>query len=75
MARPVHYRTGDYTKSRELPVACNERGFSTPDTDQVTCIPCQRTLIYTEAANRHREVVEALAYPKEDHKCLPRQQP
>lgn len=71
MARPVHYRTGDFTKAREYPVACDNRGFSTIDTDQVTCPACIRTLIYTDAAHRHREVVEALAYPKEDHPCLP----
>ena len=71
MARPVHYRTGDFTKSREYPVACGERGFSTLDTDAVTCPACWRSTIYTTAAQLHREVVEALAYPKEDHRCLP----
>lgn len=71
MARPVHFRTGDFTKSREYPVACVNRGFSTFDTDAVTCPLCRFTTDYQDAALRHHEVVEALAYPKEDHPCLP----
>lgn len=67
----VHYRTGDYTLGRNMPVACTGGGFSTVDTDAVTCGHCRRTLIYREAAERHREVVEMLRYPKEDHPCLP----
>jgi hypothetical protein len=66
----VHYRAGDFTKSREFPTACMTRGFSTPDTDLVTCPGCRATVPFAKAEHGYREVVEALRYPKEDHPCL-----
>lgn len=71
-ATTVHYRTGDFTKSVNLPVACGERGFSTVDTDAVTCQLCRFTTDYQSAAAEYENVVEALAYPKEEHPCLPK---
>jgi hypothetical protein len=45
-------------------------GFNVTDTDLVTCPLCHSTGIYKLTALRHREVVEALSSPKEDHPCL-----
>ena len=72
MARPVHLRiTTNHTGGISQPTACGAMAFNTPDTDAVTCPLCRHTMLYIHAAQLHREVVEALAYPKEDHPCLP----
>jgi len=70
MPQPVHYRAGTARLALTQPTACGVPGFSTTDTDTVTCPGCHRTGEYKLAALHHREVVEALAYPKEDHPCL-----
>ena len=71
MGRAVHYRLeGVGTPTLSQPTACTEMGFNVPDTDLVSCRRCQNTELFALAALRHREVVEALAYPKEDHPCL-----
>lgn len=75
MARPVHYRVAGETSTRSQPTACTQIGFNTPDTDAVTCPACTLTTPYTQAAQRHREVVEALSSPKEDHPCLTPRRP
>ena len=79
MPRPIHYRVGvetpTPTTSISQPTACHQPGFNVPDTDMVTCPLCKRTGIYQLTALRHQEVVEALAYPKEDHPCLTNHQP
>lgn len=72
MARFVHYRIStDHKGGISEPTACGAFEFNTLDTDLVTCPLCRSITIYTQAAQRYREVFEALAYPKEDHKCLP----
>jgi hypothetical protein len=71
MARVIHFRmegVGNPTLSQTT--ACREIGFNTSDTDAVTCLTCTTTEIYTLAALRHREVVDALSSPKEHHTCL-----
>jgi hypothetical protein len=80
MGRAVHFRvlgvggsTPNTTTSQ--PTACYQPGFNTLDTDLVTCGACQLTGIYILTHQRHHEVVEALAYPKEDHPCLSQHQP
>lgn len=75
MARPVHFRVvgvGGSTPTTETyqPTACYQPGFNVLDTDAVTCPLCKDIPLYQLTALRHREVVEALAYPKEDHPCL-----
>jgi hypothetical protein len=70
MTRAVHLRTEDGWGNYPNKTACGQLGFNVPDTDAVTCPACRLTGIYTIHAQRHREVVEALAYPKEDHPCL-----
>lgn len=50
---------------------CGTHGTATPDTDLVTCGRCTRLAVYTKAASLHRDVVDALSYPKEEHPCLP----
>lgn len=73
MARRVHFRvdTG-HTGGISQPTACGAIDFNTIDTDAVTCAQCRFADMYLLTALRHHEVVEALAYPKEDHPCLPR---
>jgi hypothetical protein len=73
--RAVHYRAAGKTAAREMPTACAGGIYSTTDTDVVTCPACRRTELFTLSALRHCEVVEALAYPKEDHPCLSTHQP
>lgn len=71
MARPVHFRVeGVGTPTLSQPTACGQLGFNVLDTDLVTCPLCRSIDIYQLTALRHREVVEALAYPKEEHPCL-----
>lgn len=70
MPRAVHFRVEGTTSTRSQPTACTQIGFNTPDTDLVTCGACQLTDIYRLTHQRHTEVVEVLAYPKEDHPCL-----
>jgi len=71
VARRVHFRIDtDYKGGISQPTACGAFEFNTLDTDLVTCPQCRFVDIYLLTALRHREVVEALAYPKEDHPCL-----
>jgi hypothetical protein len=70
MARPVHFRVEGDSSTRSQPTACTQIGFNTPDTDLVTCPLCRGVEIYLLTALRHREVVEALSSPKEEHPCL-----
>lgn len=70
MARDVHYRVAGETSTRSQPTACTMIGFNTLDTDAVTCGACQLTEVYRLTHQRHQEVVDALAYPKEEHPCL-----
>lgn len=71
MANVVHYRVeGLAAGAISRPTACGKMGFNHPDTDQVTCPKCWCTDAYQQANTRHHEVVDALAYPKEDHPCL-----
>ena len=71
MARVVHFRVDGTTTGTYAATACTTEGFNTPDTDLVTCPWCRDVELYTLTARRHREVIEALAYPKENHPCLP----
>lgn len=73
--RAVHYRVPGDSVTRSQPTACTQIGFNTLDTDAVTCGACHLTAIYVLNHQRHQEVVEALAYPKEDHPCLSNHQP
>lgn len=69
--RRVHFRIStDHKGGIAEPTACSAMEFNTLDTDLVTCPMCRATGIYQLAAKHHREVVEALAYPKEEHPCL-----
>lgn len=72
--RAVHFRVegvgGSTPSSISQPTACYQMGFNVTDTDLVTCPLCHSTGIYQLTALRHREVVEALSSPKEDHPCL-----
>lgn len=68
MVRPIHFRTG--VEGPTPTTACLQPGFNVPDTDAVTCPLCKSTGIYKLTALRHREVVEALSSPKEEHPCL-----
>lgn len=71
MGRAVHFRIDTNHKGGiSEPTACGAMAFNTLDTDAVTCPLCKGVGIYQLTALRHREVVEALAYPKEDHPCL-----
>lgn len=70
-ATTVHYRAGQIRlHGRDAPTACGRGGFSHPDTDLTTCPRCWDSDAYQIAHHLHRDVVEALAYPKEDHPCL-----
>ena len=75
MSRDVHFRIPGESATASNPTACTIIGFNTYDTDLVTCGACQLTGIYILTHQRHSEVVEALAYPKEDHKCLAQHRP
>lgn len=69
--RAVHFRVGGVgTPTLSQPTACGELSFNVTDTDLVTCPRCKSTGPYISAATDHREVVGALAYPKEEHPCL-----
>lgn len=71
MARAVHFRIDtNHTGGIAQPTACGAIEFNTLDTDAVTCPKCRSTELYTLTAHRHREVVDALSSPKEDHPCL-----
>jgi hypothetical protein len=71
VARKVHYRiTTDHKGGIAEPTACGAFEFNTLDLDAVTCGLCRVTNDYKRAHQRHQEVVDALAYPKEDHPCL-----
>lgn len=71
MARAVHFRIDtDFKGGISQPTACGAFEFNTIDTDHVTCPLCKSTGIYELTALRHREVVDALSSPKEDHPCL-----
>ncbi|QWY82829.1 hypothetical protein PP641_gp089 [Arthrobacter phage SilentRX] len=74
--RYVHYRVeGVGAPTLSKPTACGDLGFNVPDTDLVTCPACTSAGIYRLTHQRHREVVEALSYPKEDHPCLNNHRP
>ena len=73
MARPIHYQTEQGWKNYPNKTACGDLGFNVTDTETVTCIICLHTPAYEQAAAQFREVVDALAYPKEDHPCLKHQ--
>lgn len=75
MSRLVHFRIDGDSKTISRPTACGGLGFNTPDTDLITCPNCRGSDLYRLSALRHREVVEALAYPKEDHPCLKSNRP
>lgn len=75
MARYVHWQTAVGRGSTPNSTACGELGFNVTDTDAVTCFKCKSTPLFILAALRHREVVEALAFPKEDHPCLSNHHP
>lgn len=75
MARVVHYRVGVGTPTPTQPTACTNTGFSTPDTDLVTCPWCTDTDTYRTASAEYLTVIDMLAYPKEDHPCLPTHRP
>ncbi|UOK18416.1 hypothetical protein SEA_BRUHMOMENT_100 [Arthrobacter phage BruhMoment] len=70
MSHAVHFRTEEGWKNYPNKTACLQGGFNVTDTTLVTCFLCQSTSAYQVAAAQFREVVEALAYPKEDHPCL-----
>lgn len=70
-ATTVHYRLKEVGHlSLAAATACGRGGFSHPDTDLTTCPRCWDSDAYQIAHHLHRDVVEALAYPKEDHPCL-----
>lgn len=76
MARRVHFRIDhNHTGGISEPTACGAMAFNTLDTDLVTCTQCRFADIYLLTALRHREVVEALSSPKEEHPCLSNHQP
>lgn len=75
MVRPVHYRVEGKSDTRSQPTACTEIGFNTLDTDLVTCVICRRTPVFESAHQRHSDVVEALASPKQEHPCLTNHRP
>lgn len=75
MVRPVHFRVvgvGASTPTTETyqPTACYQPGYSTLDTDTVTCPLCKDIPLYQLTVLRHLEVVDALSSPKENHPCL-----
>ena len=71
----VHFRIEGDSTTISQPTACWDLGFNTTDTDLVRCVRCRCTDLYKLTALRHREVVDALAYPKEDHPCLTNHHP
>lgn len=70
MGRYVHWRTAKGYGKEQNTTGCGQLGFNVEDTDAVTCPICQRLPLFELTHQRHSEVVEALAYPKEDHPCL-----
>lgn len=71
-ARVAHYRLPKASKTTNLyqVSACNSAGFTTPDVEAVTCPRCHSTEVYQHALAQFNDVVDALAYPKEEHPCL-----
>jgi hypothetical protein len=71
LARYVHWQTAKGVGRLPNTTACGDLGgFNVIDTDAVTCPICKRVPLFELTALRHREVVEALSSPKEDHPCL-----
>jgi hypothetical protein len=68
----AHYRLPKQAKGKALyqVSACNSAGFTTTDVQAVTCLRCQSTEVYIAALAEFNDVVDALAYPKEQHSCL-----
>ncbi|ALY10874.1 hypothetical protein WILDE_92 [Arthrobacter phage Wilde] len=68
--RAVHFRSTTASTNLMKPSECGERGFTTTDVQAVTCLGCHTTGAYQSARTQFDAVVEALAYPKEEHPCL-----
>ena len=75
MPKLIHWRTVEGGRTDPNTTGCGDLGFNVPDTDAVTCPNCKSLPLFQLTALRHREVVDALSSPKENHPCLTPHQP